>query len=1009
MVGEVEFRVLGPLEVVDDAGVSAAPPGRKERAILARLLLEPALPVPADALLDAAWPEQSPEAATSSLHVRLARLRTFLEPERAQGAPSSLLVRDGAGYRLAVDAEQVDARRFERLVREASSQAPPAALAAYEEALRHWRGPPFADVAYTDFAQLEIRRLEELRARAVEGRARALVNLGRHEEVLPDLRRLVAEEPLREELARLLSLVLYQADRQVDALEALRALRANLRELGLEPGQETRELEQRILVHDPALAAPARPPGGKPPELAPVPRHLPVSVSSFYGREAQLRHAAELLRNGSLVTIVGVGGVGKTRLGLELTRRSADRFPDGLWWCELAPIGVAEDVLGAVADALGIGTAAGSAGPERLAEHLAPRRSLLALDNCEHVLDGAAEVVEQLLARCPELKILATSRAPLGVQGEQVLRLGGLELPVGRGAADAGASPAVALFVDRARAAGGPVDPASQLDAVNDLCRRLDGLPLAIELAAGRTRSMAPAEIAARLDERFDLLAVAGRRAAPRHTTLGAAIGWSYELLEEPQRRVFERLSLFVGGATLDGAQDVCADDGVERNDVPELLDQLVAHSMVTAIPAGNRTLYGMPETLREYAAGRLDERGERAMMRDRHADHYVARAHQMGHARSRWVLPFIDELDDVRAAVRWCLEADEGPERAFAILVPLWRSAPARHAEDIALLTEVALDRWPQNHPLRMHVLGTASTARLFFGDAATARRHAEDALALEEPDGPIALMARRTIAHLAIYSAERREALALTQDVAARARDAGEEFLACECDGFTVQLLHAIGEVDAAVTRAAEMRHTAEQLDAPFLECWARYVSGVVHLDRDPAEAHRWLMEAVELGLRVGHHHLVRFSLRALGVAALQAGDHAEAAQHLLAALEYDETRSDAASQWTTLMAIAALIADRDRPGPAAELLAATEAWPAAPFLVSLAERTRKRIHGDLSAEDRAAAIPRGLANDLAGAKAMARAEIADLAADKEVPAGSSFELGQGLLQGVPPARTP
>jgi predicted ATPase/DNA-binding SARP family transcriptional activator len=980
MVSEMEMRVLGPLEVVEGGRVSA-PSGSKERAILARLLLEPDRPVSIDALLEAAWPDRSPEAAARSLHVRLTHLRNFLEPGRARGERPSRLVRDSAGYRLAVDPEDVDARRFERLVREASSLSPQAALAAYDEALRLWRGPPFAEVSYADFAQLEIRRLEEMRARADEGRARTLVDLGRHEEALPDLQRLVGEEPLREELVRALALGLYRAGRQVDALEAIRALGTELRGLGLDPGGETRELERQILVHDPALAAA--------PEAAAVsgiptpapPRRLPRRASRFFGRGAHLAHAAELIRDCALVTVTGVGGAGKTRLALELAERLRDRFGDARWWCELAPIDADADVPGAVADALGVESSARSAGLDRALEHLASRRGLLLLDNCEHVLDGAAAVVERLLVDCPDLRVVATSRSPLGVQGEQVVRLPGLELPARRDVPDAGDSPAVALFLDRARAAGALVDPAVQLAAVSDLCRQLDGLPLAIELAAGRTRSMTPVEIAERLDERFDLLAAAGRRTAPRHTTLRAAIDWSYELLDEPQTLMFERLSVFARGATLDGVGDVCAGEGVEPRAVLALLDQLVAHSMVTATPTGRTTLYGMLETLREYAAECLERRGEQTRLRHRHADHYAARAQRMTDSGWQSALPFIDELDDVRAAVRWCLDADPGPERAFTIMIPLWGAAPARYAGEIAVLAEEALGRWPQDHPLRIHVLGTASTARLFFGDPAAARRHAEAALALEERAGATAQMAWRTIAHLAMYSAERREALAITQGVAARLRAAGGELFACECDGFTVQLLHATGEGGAADALATEMRRNADRLGAPFMACWARYVSGIAQLDRDPREARRWLDEAVALGLEVGHHHMVRFSLRALGVAAFQEGEHDEAAARLLAALEHDEARSDAASQWTTLMALAPLIAERGRLELATELLAASEAWPAAPFLLSLAHRTRERIGARLSDEQRAEAVARGLTTDLAAAKAMARAELADL----------------------------
>jgi predicted ATPase/DNA-binding SARP family transcriptional activator len=938
----VEFRVLGPLEVVHN-GDASAPPGVKERTILARLLLEPARVVPTDALLEAAWPETDPETAARSLAVRLANLRAFLEPDRPPGAPSTLLVRDGAGYRLAAELDQIDAVRLERLVGEAAALAPEAALAAYGEALALWRGAPFGDVAYAEFAQAEIRRLEALRARAAEGRARALLALGRHEEALPELQRLVAADPLSEELVRGHALALYRAGRQVDALDALRALGSGLAELGLEPSAATRELERGILVHDPALA------GARPPTAA---RRLPARASRFFGREEHLDRAEQMVRESRLVTIAGSGGAGKTRLALELAERLAGTFPDGPWWCELGPVASDADVPGAVADALAL---------DGGLESLTPRTGPLLLDNCEHLLDGAAAVVEELLARSPGLRVVATSRAPLGVDGEQVLRLLGLS-------ADA----AAALFRDRAAAAGAVADDA----AVAELCARLDGLPLAIELAAGRTRSLAPSEIVERLDERFDVLAVWGRRSAPRHWTLRAAIAWSYDLLEEPQRRLFERLSVFARGCTLPEAEAVCAGDGLERAFVGGLLDELVAHSLLTTSVVSGRTTYAMLETLREYAAERLEERGERDELRERHAAYYVEQARalvEIGWREQR--LPFVDSFDELRAAVRWCLSRDGDPGRAFALAEVAWWPALARHGEETARLIDEVLARWPGVHGRRPHVLGAASTVALTIGDREGARRQAEAAIALEAGIGEPALLARRTLAQAAYYSGERDPGP--WSDVARLARAAGYPSAACEADGFLAQLLHAKGDHGAALVRARQTRDEAERLGFPWLISWGQFVTGVVVMDSDPAAARRWLEQALA-GARENHnHHMVRFSLRALGVAASLEGDHDAAVQHLKAAIDYDEERSEAASQRTSLMALAAVLAERGQLETAAVLLGATEHWPAAPYLAAFAARARERVAA-LGPEELADALARGRALDLEGAKALARAAI-------------------------------
>jgi predicted ATPase/DNA-binding SARP family transcriptional activator len=920
----VEFRVLGPLEVVH-TDTASSPSGAKERTILARLLLEPACVVPADALLDAAWPDTDPGAAARSLGVRLANLRAFLEPQRPAGAPSTLLVRDGGGYRLAADPEQVDAVRLERLVADAAAAPPAEALKAYETALALWRGAPFADVAYAEFAQAEIRRLEELRARAAEGRVRALVDLGRHEEALPELQRLAAAEPLREELACTQALALYRSGRQVDALAVLRELSVTLAELGLEPSAATRDLERAILVHDGSLV----------PERAPTARRLPARPSRFFGREADFARGERLVAEAPLVTIAGMGGAGKTRLALELAHRL------GAWWCELAPVAEDADVAGAVAEALGDG------------EHT----GLLVLDNCEHVLDGAAAAVEDLQRRSPGLHVLATSRAPLGVDGERVLRLGGLD-------------PAAAgdLFVDRAQSAGGMVDGG----AVEELCRRLDGLPLAIELAAGRTRSLAPAEIVARLDERFTLLTVAGRRSNARHTTLRAAIGWSYELLDEPQRRLFERLSVFARDCTLADAEAVCAGDAVEREDVAPLLDELVAHSLVVATAAGGRTRYSLLETLRQYGAERLADRGERERLAERHADHYVVRARQMSEAGYReQKLPLVDDFDELRAAVRWC-ERDERPDRAFTLVEALWWIAMSRHGEEIVRLIEETLARWPTAHGLRLRALGAASVARLVVGDVDGAQRHARAAIALEAGLGEAALIARRTLAMIAFFGGDLMRAAVCWHDLARLARAAGSDALACEANGFSVQLLDVDGRHEAADELAAEMRAEAERLEAPVLVAWSRYVSGVVLLKREPAEARRWLEEALAFARGSDHHHMIRFTLRALGIGAELRGDHAEAAALFLAALEYDEARSEAASQWTTLLAIGGALAVRGRHEPAARLLAASAGWPAAPALVALANCARDVLAA------RGVTLDDGPRLDLDAAKALARAEL-------------------------------
>jgi predicted ATPase/DNA-binding SARP family transcriptional activator len=963
----VRFRVLGPLDVVLD-GRASAPAGAKERVVLARLLLDAGRAVATDTLLETAWPGTDRERARRSLHIRLAHLRGFLEPERPAGAASTLLVREGAGYRLTIEPEHVDAVRFGRLVGVAGSLAPGEALDVYDEALALWRGRPFADLPDDESVLIEVRRLEELHAHAAVARARALVELGRHEEVLPELRRLAAADLTDEELVRTLALALYRAGRQVEALNALRELGQRLRELGLERSVETRELERRILVHDAALAVPRPAVIGA--VAAPA---LPRRVSRFFGRAAHLAHAGELVGEGALVTIVGVGGAGKTRLALEFAEREREHgeWTAGPWWCELAPVADDGDVAGTVASALGVE----AGGVDRIAEHVGSRSALVVLDNCEHVLDGVAAVVESLLASCPGLVVVATSRAPLGIDGEQVLRLSGLDLPAGH-ATDAADAPAVALFLDRARAVGGVIDEDADLDTIGELCRRLDGLPLAIELAAGRTRSQSPREIAARLDERLSLLSVSGRRAAARHRTLRAAIDWSYRLLDDTHRRLFERLSVFARGCALADAESVCAGDGVDRAEVAALLDELVANSLVTVTPADGRTRYGLLETLREYARERLQARGETDLTRDRHADHYVQSALELRRGWPQATVPFVEEFDELRAALRWCLATDHGPDRAFVLAEALWWLASVRNGDEVARLCDEALDCCPDPHPWQPRTLGAALP---MIEDAATARRSARDALGFERPDDEPALLARRTLAQLAFFSRDMVEALRLWREQGTLARAAGYDVLGCEADGFVVQLLQATGDTVAAIALAEQMRDEADRMRGPSMINWSRYVSGIAVIESSPEQARRWLNEAGALSRAADQHHMTRFSLRALGIAATMHGDHDEAARRLAEALEHDEATADTASQWSTLLALGVLLARLECHEPAAEILAVAHDWPAAPFLTALATRERERLTHALDAGTLATAEQRGRSTDLGDAKRRARTALA------------------------------
>jgi predicted ATPase/DNA-binding SARP family transcriptional activator/tetratricopeptide (TPR) repeat protein len=638
----VEIRVLGPLEVVGDDGQVLDVGGPRPQALLIALALAGGHPVPADQLLDEVW-RGEPATDRNRLQVHISRLRRTLGGD-------CISTRAG-GYALAVQAGALDADQFEHLAAEGRTalQREDAARAAelLRRALGLWRGAPLAEFAETGFAPPVITRLEEARLAATEDRIEADLMLGEHGRLTGELEALVRAHPLRERLWGQLIVALYRSGRQGDALAAYQRARTMLAdELGVDPGPELRRLESAVLSQDPALGAPA------PAPTAPEPRssgNLPAARNELIGRRAELGMVASLLQASRLVTVVGVGGAGKTRLAVEVARSLIGGYRDGAWLVELAPVAGDADVASAAAAALGVAPDAAPGASrgalERLSDFLSGRQLLLVLDNCEHVVAGAAAVADHLLARCPDLQILATSRESLAVDGESLWALPPLA-----------AGDARDLFVVRARAIapGFPSDEPT-LRTVAEICARLDGLPLAIELAAARMRAFAADDVLARLGDRFRLLTAGARTAPPRHATLRAVVDWSYDLLFDEERRVFERMSVFAGACPLEAAEQVCAGDPVSADNAADLLARLVDKSLVTATPTDRGIRFGVLQTLAQYGQERLAARGELADVRARHARWIasVADVPDGGHSTA-WFAAFGEFLDDARRGMEW-------------------------------------------------------------------------------------------------------------------------------------------------------------------------------------------------------------------------------------------------------------------------------------------------------------------------------------------------------------------
>ncbi|MBE1487635.1 AfsR/SARP family transcriptional regulator [Plantactinospora soyae] len=698
----MQIAMLGPLEVTSDSGAPVPVSGPRLRRLLILLALDADRVVDTGRLIDGLWEDEPPTGAANALQALVSRLRRSVPDAPIESHPT--------GYRLAVEPAAVDVSRFERLVgagRALLRSDPPGAATVLADALDLWRGPALADVAHADFARGPAARLDELRLTATEQRIDARLASGEAAALVPELHALARAHPVRERFAGQLIRALRATDRPAEALAAYARLRSTLAEtLGTEPAPELAALHLELLRDadptrptshpGPASTPAALPPvTGRTPSAEPLrPTNLPIPLTSFVGREEELGRVTELLAGSRLVTLTGPGGAGKTRLATESARTLLARELDGLWLVELAPVTDGAEVPQAILQLLGLreqGMLAAARNrilvPEvadpvgRLVSAIASRRVVLLLDNCEHVLDAAAALAERLLGACPQLRVLATSREPLGITGETLCPVESLPLPPPTAdPATAMAYPAVRLLADRAGAAR--PDFAVDTDTVApviQICRSLDGMPLAIELAAARLRTMTPAQVAARLDDRFRLLTGGSRTALPRHQTLRAVFDWSWEPLDDAERALWRRLAVFTGGATLDAIERICATDDTDtpaendgagdvlgRADVLDRLSALVDKSLVV-VSGNGEPRYRMLETTREYGLRRLAEAGETDRVRQAHAADFLALARTADAELRRsdqlhWLGWLSTEHDNLHAALRWAIATGNAP-----------------------------------------------------------------------------------------------------------------------------------------------------------------------------------------------------------------------------------------------------------------------------------------------------------------------------------------------------------
>jgi predicted ATPase/DNA-binding SARP family transcriptional activator/exonuclease VII small subunit len=855
----LEIRLLGPFEVTA-GGTPADVGGSKRQALLAMLALRNGRVVEVDALVDGLWGAELPAAPRNALHHHIARLRAALGEAAIAGFPD--------GY--AVESAWVDAVTFESLLAEtrASLREGDARRAAdrVAEALALWRGQALQGLPATPWFSAEARRLDSLRVDALEEQFEVALALGEHRELAPELRSALADSPFRERLWGQLMLAHYRSGRQADALETFQEARRVLGdELGLEPGPELRRLQEAILAHDPAIAA------------VPVDRrrrtNLPATATSFVGRDGEVREVAALLHQHRLVTLTGPPGVGKSRLAVETARTVDDAFPEGIWHVDFGRAGGSEDAVRLLANAV---EARGPDPLNRVVMRFGDARVLVVLDACEHVLEEAARIVSTLLAECREARIMATSREALHVQSEVRFPVVPLR------------SAALELFFERARAArpGFEVDTES-VELGAEIVRRLDGLPLAIELAAARVNVLGLAELISILDRRSAFLRESPA-ADPARTALQELVDWSYDLLHGDEKTLLQQLAVHRGGASLASLAAIGATRDLNEPTVGYLVAALVDKSIVSASFVDGVARYDLLDSVREYVLERLAELGGLEAARRAHAEYFAsladeARTQLRGREWLRWQRRLELENDNFWIALDHAREAQDA-----AVAVRLgtlgWYFALAERVSEGRVFIELAAAVTGDDGPIELRIELQALVCYLATEelDLDAALEAGERALALATTaEVPQQLgLAELTLALALAQSGDGERADTMAQAACETLEAAGDHWGAAASG--IIRATGAAGRGDiATVAEMASMvgRHAdaidydAFRVSALLLAAWAAERTG------DGAVADDRYRRALELAGRIGFGDHAALSLSGLGATALARGDLHEA----------------------------------------------------------------------------------------------------------------------------------
>ena len=774
----MELRLLGPVRAC--VGEDVLPLGpRQQRLVLALLALEVNRPVPLERLISWIWPDEPPRTAAHAVRVYVSHLRSILAK-----SGDMTITAEGTGYLLrAADPSRIDVHRFRDDVARAKGAANDRSrVALLDRALRLWTGPALADTAPPEIRDRLCGGLEETRLVAVEDRFDALLRLGAHQEAVGEITALVDAHPARERLVGQLMLALHRTGQTSRALEVARRVRAHLaEELGIDPGPELQRLELAILRNDPALAL-------SPPR--PEPTDVPARRTRLIGRDRDVADVLGRLGTARLLTLTGPGGVGKTQLALEAAREWTARHGDPVAVVSLAPVRDPNLVLTSIAGAIGVQESAGVAVRTALAAHLAQRRTLLVLDNLEHLLDAGPDI-GWLLDSAPGLTVLVTSRAPLRLGGEHLRAVDPLD-----------ATAAIELFAERAAQAGSP----DTLDSVvtDAICQRVDRLPLAIELAAARTRILSPAALLEQLTRSHDLLADGAADLPARHRSLRATLDWSYDLLTGAEQAMLHATATFAGTWSPAAAATVAdLDPTTALRRIAALLDA----SLIIRIPGGDQARFALLETVRVFALAQAEHEGTLAELRRRHTGYVegfieAARQGLEGPDYRSWLALLRDEQDEVRIALRWLLDRGELDRCAALLVFPQYWTFGGQVEEYQRWSKELLTHQSGALSPAARAGVLALSSAAVFGTDHAGAIEIAERAVRLARGAGDVATLALALLARgqIAMWTGDNELALALLIEAETAFREVGAESFVSVARCVQATVTMSLGEPDKA-----------------------------------------------------------------------------------------------------------------------------------------------------------------------------------------------------------------